>query len=106
MDPRVATNLAMIAQAAAGKTVASFSTRALYAETELRATLDLVYALGLRPRVQRLPLRIAFESGGSIRFIGDEYQRQLEGMRPDVVDGVHLVPVHADIWRAMGVETW
>lgn len=104
IDRRAATNLAMIAQAAAGKTVLSVSARRSHAEIEFRAILELVHALGLE--VNGRSLRITFESGGVILFIGNDYQRRLEGLRPDIVDGVHLLPVHADIWRASGVDAW
>lgn len=101
---RVATNLALILQAAAGKTVISFSTRMAYADTEFRAVRELLHALGLEANVR--PLDVAFKSGGRLMFVGADYARNLDGLRPDIVDGIHLLPVYADIWRAEGVETW
>ena len=104
IDRRVAMTLGQVVHAAGGETVVSVSSRVAHADAEFRAACEISRALGLEFRVG--PLRIGFASGGQIRFIGDEYQRNLAGLDPDIVDGVHLLPVHADLWRAHGVETW
>lgn len=105
---KTARDLALVCYALDGKTVIAASSTFAHAELAQRELLELLQALDVQPkRVTMRGRQIEFDSGGSIRFLAGDVDRRLAGMRPDLVDGGHLMPPgFADFYRAQGVEVW